>query len=362
MRIGIDISQIVYETGVSVYTRELVSRLVENFPEHEYVLYGGSLRRSDELRGFLSGKKNVSHVITKISPTVADWIWNRLHVFSIDKITGKVDVFHTSDWSEPPANCPKVTTIHDLSFLNYPKLTHPKIMATHKRRLYRVQKESTRVIVPSESSKQDAVKIGIPSSKITVIPEAPSKIYVRQSSDKVEALRKKYRITGNFALAVGANPRKNTKHIVAAFEKAKADAGLVQLVVVGRGEEVEGSGVRFVGHVPTDELPFFYSGASLLIYTSLEEGFGLPILEAFACGCPVLTSNVSSMPEVAGSAAILCDPLSVESISKGVVQVMKNKNKLVKKGSERVKNYSWDMVSRTTMEVYEQAVREKKLC
>ncbi len=359
MKIGIDISQIVYETGVSVYTRELVSALVKKYPDHEFVLYGGSLRRSRELKNFLLGSKNVTKKLSKLAPSFANLIWNRLHVLPIEQMIGKVDVFHTSDWAEAPASCPKVTTIHDLSIFKYPALTHPKILATHTRRMAWVKKESDCVIVPSTATKDEALKLGIYEDKIVVIPEAVSGIFTPKSKSEIGKVMSKYKISTPYALAVGANPRKNIDRIIKAFYKSKANSKLKQLVVVGRGPAIEDLGVNFLGHVPADDLPALYSGAGLLVYVSINEGFGLPILEAFACGCPVLTSNVSSMPEVAGKAAVLVDPMSVEEISKGFVKTVNNREKLVDLGLRRVKKYNWDMVASETMKAYESVVASK---
>ncbi|OGM31288.1 hypothetical protein A2803_03795 [Candidatus Woesebacteria bacterium RIFCSPHIGHO2_01_FULL_44_21] len=356
MKIAIDISQVIYETGVSVYTRELVSNLIKLFGDNEYVLFGGSLRRVAELREFMGKFKTAKKVVTPISPSVADILWNRLHIVNIEKLVGKVDVFHSSDWAEPPSSCLKVTTIHDLSFVHYPEFTNKKVLATHKRRLYWVKKESSAVIVPSHSSKEDAIKLGISEEKIEVIPEAPGNIYKKQVRAVIDKVKEKYKIRGSYALAVGASPRKNTVRIINAFEKAKVDAKLDKLVIVGRGENHMYKNVVFLGHIPTADLPSLYSGASVFVYPSLYEGFGLPILEAFACHCSVVTSNVSSMPEVAGSSAVLVNPENIEDIAEGIVKAIKSSKELIEKGTARAKEFSWERAARETMNVYKSLV------
>lgn len=355
MKIAIDISQIVYETGVSTYTRELVAHLVNHFPENEYVLYGGALRRKKELSGFLEKYKKAKKVITPFSPAIADFIWNKLHILPIEKFVGKVDIFHSSDWAEPPAYASKVTTIHDLSPILYPEYSHPKIVETHKRKLEWVCRESAIIIVPSTQTKSDVIKAGVNEEKIRVIFEAPSKIYKRASKWEIAKVKLKYKISDSYALSIGASPRKNTKRIIKAFDKA--NVGLGSLVVVGRGDATKDA--NFLGHVPTYDLPPLYSGASVLIYPSLYEGFGLPILEAYACGCPVVTSNISSMPQVAGNGAVLVDPYSVESIAKGLVKIIKNRDHYVELGEKRVKNFSWDKVAKETMNAYKDAIALK---
>jgi len=357
MKVAIDVTQVIYETGVSVYTRELVSNLVKFFPDNKYTLFGGSLHRASEIREFAKKFKNARSVVTPISPTIADFIWNRLHILPIETFVGKVDIFHSSDWAEPPASATKVTTLHDLSPVLYPEYTHRKIVETHKRKLKWIIKECDIVIVPSDQTKKDAVEVGIPEGKIRVIFEAPSKIYKKVDKNAVDNVRLKYRISGEYAISVGVSPRKNTKRIIKAFNKAKARVGLTSLVIVGRGRA--NTEANFLGHVPTEDLPALYSGASVLIYPSLYEGFGLPILEAFACSLPVVTSNISSMPEVAHNAAVLVDPYSVESIADGLVKSIEDKRKYISLGEKRVKTFTWERVAKETVNVYNNALAQK---
>lgn len=351
MRIAIDVSQIIYDTGVSVYTRELVMGLAKSFPEDEYILFGGSLRRAAEIRQF-ADKLSLASVITPISPSFADILWNRLHIVNIEKIVGKVDLFHSSDWSEPPTNAPKVTTIHDLAPLLLPEFTHPKIVAAHKRRLYWVAKESSAVIVPSEASKRDVCGLGIDEKLISVIPEGLRADIKRASLGEIARVAKKYRINGKYAIAIGNNPRKNTQRIAEAFSKAKSEANLSSLVVVGRSQDKVHRGAIYTGHVSTEDLAALYSGASVLVYPSLYEGFGLPILEAFSCKVPVVTSDGSSMAEIASGAAELVDPYSIDSISEGILKALSHKKQLIAKGAARVKDFSWDKNVVKTHELY----------
>lgn len=351
MKIAIDISQIIYDTGVSVYTRELVKNLVALYPNEEYILFGGSLRRGEELKQFADSLKQKA-VFNRISPTMADILWNKLHVLKIERLVGKVDIFHSSDWAEPPTNCPKVTTIHDLAPLLYPKLTDPRIVDTHRRRLYWVKNESSAVIVPSNATKEEVINLGVDGKKIKVIPEALRGDIKKVSIDEIEKIKKKYRISGEYAISIGNNPRKNTSKIISAFEKSKVEGKIEKLVVVGRVDGNTTSGVIFTGHVPSSDLSALYSGAELLLYPSVYEGFGLPILEAMKCETPVVTSNISSMPEAAGKAGVLVNPDSVESIAEGILKALKDKKNLIKLGLEQVERFSWQRTAKETMEVY----------
>ena len=136
MKICIDISAVPYETGVSWYTRHLVSKLLEIDKTNEYILFGGSFRRKEDLRKYhITVPGNSVSKFYTFPPTLADLVWNRLHKLPIERFVGKIDVFHSSDWTQPPSNAYKVTTIHDLVPIRFPKMSDPKIVSVHKRRL-----------------------------------------------------------------------------------------------------------------------------------------------------------------------------------------------------------------------------------
>lgn len=362
MRIGIDISQIVYETGVSHYVRNLVTNLLKIDKDNHYVLFAGVLRRKGEIERFAATLNGNFELKTfPIPPTVLSFLWNRLHVLPIEKLIGQVDVFHTSDWAEAPSTSFKVTTVHDLAPLLYPNL-FPRdiirnIVDTHRLRLSLVQKESRRVIVPSNATRDDLVNIGMREEIIRVIPEAVSESFKKATDEEVVALKRKYKISGEYVLSVGMNPRKNTQRIIEAFDKARSGRDL-KLVFIGTPKYmnvVESRNIRIAGHIDSSELKTFYSGAKALIYPSLYEGFGLPILEAFACECPVVTSNVSSLTEVAADAAVLVDPYDVGSIAEGIKTALSAPKSLIAKGIKRVKDFSWEKTARMTLDVYNEA-------
>ena len=360
MRIGIDISSVIYGTGVSVYMENLVRNLLLIDRENDYVLFGGSLRRMEEIKDFFHTLQGLAFKgrIFPFPPTLTDILWNRLHLLPIEIFIGKTDVFHSSDWTQPPSEAFKVTTVHDLSPIKLPRHTHPKIVSVHKARLNWVIKEVDRVIVPSQSTKVDLADYGVNKDKIRVISEAPSPIFKPAKKYEIERLNKKYNIFGKYFLGVGVNPRKNTKRIIDAFHLAKAGED-VKLVLVGERTFMdvdEERNIRIVGHALSDEMPIFYSGAEALIYPSIYEGFGLPILEAFACGCPVVTSDISSLPEVSGGAAVLVDPYDVSSIVDGMKQALKNKKTLTDKGFARIKEFNWINVAKKTLDVYKERV------
>ncbi len=151
-------------------------------------------------------------------------------------------------------------------------------------------------------------------------------------------------------------PRKNLERAIRAFQGLKKKN--LSLVIAGKfgwGSDLKQSGAKLLGYVPGEDLPGLYGGAQVFVYPSLYEGFGLPILEAMASECPVVTSNLSSMPEIAGKAAVLINPRKVGDITKGIEEALERKEELIKKGKARVKEFSWQKTARETLKVYQEA-------
>ena len=350
MKIAIDISQIVYGTGVSTYTKNLVENLLKIDMGDEYLLFAGALRRRSEILNAFPESK-----MFPIPPLLADIIWNKLHIFPIEKLIGQVDVLHTSDWAEPPSGAFKVTTVHDLYPLKFPRMVNPKILDVHKRKIYWVMRESKRIIVPSESTKKDMVTLGVNENIIRVIPEAPS--MSKASEAEVVSVKKKYQIQGDYLISIGVGQLKNTKRIIEAFHLSTAGKEL-KLILAGRSSNLEikpERNIRILGFVPQNDLSALLTGSRGLIFASLYEGYGIPILDAMACGVPVVTSNISSMPEVAGDAALVVDPYDTGSIADAIAKVVRGGKGFIEKGRVRVKEFSWEKTAQMTLEVYKEA-------
>lgn len=361
MKIAIDASQIIYETGVSVYTKNLIRSLLKIDKINSYLVYGGSVRKfyelKDRLRKVTYERKNTDTLLFPISPTMSDWFFNRSNVFNIDYLIGRNDVFHASDWSQPATSAYKVTTVHDLVPLLFPKMTHPRIVDVHKRRLERVKRYADKIIVPSNTTRDDLLKLGYSQDKIVVIPEAVDTDFIKPEKKDVNITLKKYRINEKYLLVVGSNPRKNIDRIISAFERIRTDLAM-KLVVIGEIKKpISVRNVIFLGHIPINDVVKIYCGAEALVYPSLYEGFGLPILEAFAMGIPVLTSNIGGLKELAGGAALLVDPYSTDSIRDGITKLLSNRIEYIKAGKEELKKYSWEKTALMTLEVYKSCLK-----
>lgn len=358
MIVAIDLSQIIYGTGVSHYRLNLVKNLLRIDQENEYVLFGGSLRRFQELRRRIYDLSNNTKSVIKtfpIPPRLADIIWNKLHIFPIEKLIGHVDLIHTSDWAEPPSGINKVTTIHDLVALKFSKITPKIIVETHKARLKWMNRESKLIIVPSLATKNDLIELGFDENRIRVIYEAPN-LY-KTNKILTEEILKKYGIYEDYLITIGTNPRKNNQGVIDGYHLSKYGKNL-KLIIVGEktNSKLEDErGVRFLGHVPDNDLSSLLTGSKALVFPSFYEGLGIPILDAFNCEVPVVTSNLSSMPEIAGGAAILVDPYDVNSIASGIEEALSKPKTLIAKGIKRVADFSWQKTAEETLKVYYEA-------
>lgn len=364
MRIGIDVTASIYPgTGVASYYRSLVPELVKQGKDCEFVLLGYAMRRFSELR--LANRKFF------LPPRIMEILWNKLHMLPVETFTGNLDIFHAWDYLQPPVRKAKVvTTIHDLTPIKFPLYHHKSTVEAQTHRLRWVRREADIVLSDSLATKRDIVELlGIPEEKIKVVYLAAGEQYkkfrIKNSEFRIkenERVKKKYGIEGEYFISVGTlEPRKNLKRVIEAFSiNAQRTSFNVQLVIAGRagwGEDLpQLNNVKLLGLAPDEDLPGLYAGSSGLIYPSLYEGFGLPVLEAMTVGCPVLTSDRGSLAEVAGGAAISVDPENTESIVWGIESLIKDREKLIAKGFKRSLGFSWEKTAQETLSIY------KSLC
>lgn len=323
MILGIDISMLVYQgSGVATYTQNLVTALLKNHPEHTYKLFYSSLRKPksvlDQLEAFRkAGAKVYAY---PIPPRFLKMAWNKYHILPVEWLIGKVDVFHSSDFLRPPllTGTKGVTTVHDLTWKLFPEYHTKDIVEAHERKIRITIEKGDTVIADSENTKEDLIKL-YPDSKvhndIHVLHLGIDDQYKKIPAKKYATILKKYRIDPEkrYILYVGAiEPRKNVDRAVNVYADLikKNDFADIEFLIVGRAgwknEEVfktikkrkVGDKVNFVGYVPDKDLPYFYNAAEVLMYLSSYEGFGLPPLEAGACGVPTLLYKNSSLKEI----------------------------------------------------------------
>ncbi len=370
MKVGIDITPIIYGRGVSRYTANLVKSLNKKGSIKISAL-GYSWRKKNILEKFVKDNKISSSSIQPTPPSIVEVMW-RLGNNQIKKNLPHIDLFHSWDWLQPPdKDLPIVSTIHDVAMIKYPETAHPKILAAHKRSWKILKNKQARIIAVSRATKNDVIKLlGIPSYLVDVVHEALPEEFKQTSQNLTEdesaLIKDRLKLNKPFLLFVGTRePRKNLLKLIEAW---KPLAGKYQLVVAGekgwdKTENIHHDHLRFLGHVNDKELAVLYGEAEVFCYPSLYEGFGLPILESFFHGTPVLTSNISSMPEVAGNAAELINPESVKDIRKGLEKILNEsideQKKRLQKMIIRLQMFSWERVADETIAVYQKALQSK---
>jgi len=262
--------------------------------------------------------------------------------------------------------CPQITTIYDLSPLIYPE-SSPRYKHYYRFIIPRLLKCSHLTIAGSHSTKRDLESLFPDVGRIEVIyPGYSREIFMPQVKPKIEAAKNKYGLKSYILCVSEIRPYKNIRKLIEAFVALpKTD---VTLAIVGRVTKLEkdiaqfvkenkqSNNIRLLGYVPDDDLASLYAGAYAFIHPSLYEGFGLPPLEAMASGCPVLVSNVSSLPEICGDAGLYFNPRDVNSISGAIINILNNKAfrlNLIVKGLERSKQFSFEKTADRLMEVFE---------
>jgi glycosyltransferase involved in cell wall biosynthesis len=373
MIIGIDVSSVSYQTGVSNYTLNLIRNLVKLDKTNQYKLFYSSLRLPlpNEIKK-LSQQKNVSIHQFRLPPTLLQILWNQLRLIPVEFLIGKCDIFHTSDWTQPPTLVAKtITTVHDLTPFLHPEWHHPKVINAHRRKMYWAAKKCSQFICVSQNTQSDLLKLfpKIDKTKTTVIYEAAEskysqflKLSLKTQEKKKDIIKKQYGLE-NFILAQGTRePRKNLDRLVKAFLifRKKYPNTKTELAITGKygwGNDVstKDPNIKILGFIPEKNMVALHASAICLAYPSLYEGFGLPIIKSFKVGTPVITSNNSSLKEIASECAILVDPTSENDIAKAIekiTQSSKLRQQLSQKGIEVAKNFSWTKTTQQTLQVY----------
>ncbi len=382
MRIGIDCRTILSpekgeRAGVGHYTYYLVKTLLALDKKNTYVLFFD--HRSPNLKEFQ--RRNTEIVFFKYSQhkKYLPFAYSHVIVSRILK-NAKLDVFHS------PANVlplqysgPSVITFHDLAIYFHPEWFPPKQDFSIKVLVPKSLERANHIISVSQSTADDMQKLfKVPKKKISVVHEgiektrAPKKLAIRQ-------VEKKHKITGKYILYVGTlEPRKNIAGIIQAFDELACKNPKkykdIQLVLAGaKGFEFQknyeaiknakSGKIRYVGYVSTPDKVALMHGAMAFIFPSLYEGFGLPALEAMSYGTPVITSNISSLPEVVGKAALTVKPQSIKDIQAAIAKLVSRKatrDSLVKKGKIQARKFSWEKCAKETLAVYTQVYEETR--
>lgn len=338
------------------------------------------INRDDEIVLFKSRKDKTQ--IVHQSNFKTQNLWTPSHhrfeswALSAELAPFKLAVLHSPDFIPPSKpRSPSVITVHDLAFLKYPGLL-TRASAHYYGQVEDAALRADHIIAVSQSTKRDTVQLlGVPEEKISVIYEAAHPLFTPITApEPLARVRAKYSLPTNFILFVSTiEPRKNLPTLLRAFKQLRAryKEPLALVIAGNRGwlvEEVDqvvaelqlGNALCFLGGIPNEELVYLYNAAKLFVMPSIYEGFGLPPLEAMACGTPVIASNVSSLPEVVGDAALLFDPSDPEELCVNMLRVLTDETlaqEMRVKGLKRAASFSWERAARETMQVYQKIAR-----
>ena len=378
MRITIDISPLVTSnrTGIPNYIFNLCINLPLVDKQNEYVLFANSYGHYQSLKQavdeiLVGNYQNISAKISRTPGTILKLMWKHVHVPSAERLAGKIDIFHASTIIPPLKSAKLVVTIHALSAIKFKRFFKKETVRYFVGYCKNVMPKADVIITDSNSSKNDILEyFTIDEDRVQVIPLAANDNYKPILDKKaVNDIKRRYGINGEYILFVGTlEPRKNVANLVRAYsllpDYIKRDHLLVICGKKGWYYEDIFKAVKelnmedrvvFTNYVPDEDIPLLMNGAKAFVYPSFYEGFGLPLLEAMACGTPVISSNISSIPEVVGDAGILVNPTDVEELSDAIQRVLGNdqlRAHLSKRGLKQASKFSWQKTAEKTVEIY----------
>ena len=360
--------------GIGWFTYETLQRIVANHPEHEfYFLFDRPYDSS-----FIFGKNVTPIVLFPPSRHAILWYW--WFEWSVPKALKRIqaDVFLSPDgYLSLATKIPTVLVIHDLAFEHYPQFIDKISSAYYRHFTPKYCQKATKITTVSNYSKQDIItRYGINAEKIQVTYNGVKNQFKLISDQEKINVRQQFSEGKEYFVYAGSlHPRKNIARLFQAFDAfKKATHAEYKLVIAGNKgwmmQEIDEAynalrfknDVIFTGHLNTEDLSKVVAAAKAMVYVSLFEGFGIPIIEAMKCHVPVITSSTSSMPEVAGDAALIVNPESITAISQAMIQLYESQelcNELIEKGIEQQQKFTWDNTAAQLWQLVEQAAQSK---
>lgn len=378
MRIGIDYTAAVRQrAGIGRYTRNLIRALATLDAENRYELFvaGRYGRRGDGLGAWPLNFRVRSVPVSDRWTTI---LWQRLRLpVPIQLLTGGLDLFHSPDFVLPfVGQTPAILTVHDLSFLRVPHCFVPGFCEYLKTSVERAVRRSRWILADSESTQRDLVELlGVDPACVSVVYPGVEERFRRVVDPLLlDEVRRRYALPAEFILGLGTlQPRKNMTGLVEGFARVLAargaDPGFQDLHLVLTGDKgwmyediyraVRDGGleqrVRFTGFVADADLPALYTLATAFAFPSWYEGFGLPVLEAMACGTPVVASDTSSLPEVVGHAGLLVSPANADDLPEALARIVDDaslRGRLGEEGAVRARQFKWETAAAQTLHLY----------
>ncbi len=360
--------------GIGWFTYESFKRIARQHPEHEFHFIFDRAYSKE----FVFEKNVIPHVVPPQArrPFLFTLWYDWAVPLLLKKI--KADLFISPDaMMSLRTNVPQIIAIHDLNFEHYPQDVQAMYTRYLKKRSPLYAKKAERIITVSDFSKQDIMQLyGVKDEKIDVVYNGVNENYAPISDELKKATRARWSNDHPYFVFVSSiHPRKNLQRLLPAFDAYKEETGSnAKLIVVGKkfwyNEEIANAfdtmkhagSVVFAGRLEPTELHHLVASSIASVYPSYFEGFGIPILEAFKCGVPVITSNITSMPEVAGNAALLVNPFSIEELKNALKEIDSNeglRKELIEKGLQRVQHFSWQRTSELIWQSIEKTLQKK---
>ena len=383
-RIGIDVtSALTQGGGIGRYTRELLHAVVakNDHDLRQFQLFSAKISNTLPVADPLPTHPKVSYTPAPLDERWLYRLWYRLRLpIPVQWMIGQVDLFHSPDFVLPPVakGIPTVLTVHDLSFAHYPEVYTPALVSYLNKVVPWSVTRASHILADSKATKEDLVQLwNVRPEKVTVLYSGVnSRFQPVTDPPKLQQMRTRYKLGERpYILSVGTiQPRKNYQMLIRAFAKVAAVLPHNLVIAGGKGwlyddilDEVNRQGVDgrvlFTGFVDDDDLPTLYSAASLYVFPSLYEGFGLPLLEAMACGVPVINANTSCLPEVAGQATVQIDPQDEAGWAvamQAVLQEETSRAEMIEKGFVQVKKFEWERAAEELLAVYDMLLIDTK--
>ena len=370
MRIGIDARKL-RDFGIGTYIRNILMELSRLDQKSEYVIF---CRPEDVDSGDVLGQN--FRMVPETAPLYS--ISEQIRI-PLSTSRERLDLFHEPHYILPPAiRCRSVVTIHDCIHLMFPQYLPSRLAYFYaKASMWSATRKADRILTVSEASKRDILHFfDIAPEKVEVIYNAIDERFLAPADpQRMDLVRQRFQLDHPFVLYVGnIKPHKNIERLIDAFGRAR-NSGPDNLKLIIIGDELSkypvlrqsvhrhklDKHVRFLGFQPLETLAAFYRLARAFVFPSLYEGFGLPPLEAMACGTPVVTSNVSSLPEIAGGAALLVDPHDPDAIARGIVQAVSDeplRRSLIERGHARAHEFSWARSVAQIHRIYQEVLEQ----